>query len=83
MVYKKYDEDKKVHGIYDNLGSLHGNRPETDSASPRSLCQRSVSAPRQGLIGCAEHRVLEVGMAMTHIGTIFTRDLNAFPTIVT
>lgn len=48
MVYKEHDEDKKAHGIYDSPGSLYGNRPETDSASPRSLGEQSVSesAPR-------------------------------------
>lgn len=80
MVYKEYDKDKKVHDIYDNPGSLHGNKPETDSASPEACVNRA--SQHQGLISCAEHRVLEVGMAMMHIGAIFTRDLNAFPAIV-
>ena len=46
MVYKDYDEDRKVHDIYDNPGSLQGNRLGPNSASPRSLCKQSVSASR-------------------------------------
>ena len=42
MVYEEHDEDKKVYGIYDNAGSLQGNRPETGGTSPGSLGEQSI-----------------------------------------